>query len=108
MRNSVNLLVVSLFCLALGTVAVGEAGAKKADGLLATSGAVKVVEQAVGTNVLSMDFLSSKKGAPYYRIRVDNTPSAERKDVFVDARTGKINQVIEYSGDAVEDEAPGP
>jgi len=55
-------------------------------------------------DILPVDFLSSKKGDSYYRITVDNTPSAERKDVFVDARTGKINQVIEHSSDAVGDD----
>ena len=105
MRNAMNLLMVSLFCVALGTVAVGEAVAKKTDGLLSTSEAVKVVEQKVGNDVLSVDFLPGKKGSdPYYRITVDNTPNNERKDVFVDARTGKINQVIEHSEDMVGDE----
>lgn len=104
MRNTMNLYMVSLCCMALGTVAVGEAVAKKADGLLSTSEAVKVVEQKVGSDVLSVDFLPGKKGGdPYYRITVDNTPTAERMDAFVDARTGKINQVIEHSADMVGD-----
>jgi len=78
MRNSMNLLMVSLFCMGLGTVGVEEAAAKKANGLLSTSEAVKVVEQKVGNDVLSVDFLPSKKGDPYYRITVDNTPNNER------------------------------
>ena len=104
MRSSTNFLMVGLFCLALGTMAVSEAAAKKTDGLFTVSEAVKVVEQTVGTDVLSVDLLSSKKGDPYYRITVDNTPSAERKDVFVDAKTGKINQVIEHSSYEVGDD----
>ncbi len=108
MRNSVKFLMVGMFCMAMGTFAVGAAVAKKANGLFTASEAVQVVERSVGNDILSVDFLSSKKGDPYYRITVDNTPSAERKDVFVDARTGKINQVIEHSGGAVGDDPSRP
>lgn len=104
MRDSVNLLMISLFCIAVSTVAVGEAIAKRADGSLSVSDAVKNVEKSVGEDIFSVDYLSTRKGESYYRITVDNTPSAERKDVFVDARTGKINQVIEHSGSSVGDD----
>ena len=79
-----NLLMVRLFCLALGTVAVGEAAAKKVNGLLSASEAVKVVEQSVGTDVLPVDFLSTKNGAPYYRITVDHTAKRGEKS-FLDS-----------------------
>ena len=103
MRHSMNLLMISMFCLALGAVAVDEASAKKTSGYISASEAVKTVEQKVGSDVLSLDFLKNRKGGPYYRITVDNTPSGERKEVFVDARTGKINGVIEHSASMVGD-----
>ncbi len=104
MGTSMNFVMVSLFCLAVGTVAVGEASAKKGEGFLSLSEAVKVVEQKVGSDVLSVDFLPSKNGDPYYRLTVDETPTGEKKDVWVDARTGKINQVIEHATGMVDDE----
>ena len=70
---------------------------------ISASEAVKTVEQKGGSDVLSLDFLKNRKGGPYYRITVDNTPSGERKEVFVDARTGKINGVIEHSASMVGD-----
>ena len=103
MRHAMNLLMMSLFCMALGAIAVDEATAKKTNALISASDAVKAVEQKVGSDILSLDLLKSKKGDPYYRITVDNTPSGERKDVFVDARTGKINGVIEHSASMVGD-----
>ncbi len=104
MRTSMNFVMVSLIGLAIGTGAVGEASANKADGLLSLSDAVKVVEQKIGSDVLSVDFLPSKKGDPYYRLTVDETPTGEKKDVWVDARTGKINQIIEHAAEMVGDE----
>jgi len=46
---------------------------------------------------------STKGGNYYYRVTVDNTPDDEVKDVFVNARTGKIVQITEHPGEMMDE-----
>ena len=107
MRKTLNIFVVSMFCMALGAVGVTGAFAKSADGIMSDSEVTKIVEQKVGSDVLSISLHASKGGNYYYRVTVDDTPDDEVKDVFVNARTGKIVQITEHPGEMIdgEDEA---
>jgi len=107
MRKTLNMFVVSVFCLALGAVGVTGAVAKSTGEILSNSEVTKIVEHKVGSDVLSISLHATKGGHYYYRVTVDNTPDDEVKDVYVNARTGQIVQVIEHPSDMIlgEDEA---
>lgn len=102
MRKTLNILVVSMFCMALGAVGVTGAFAKSADGIMSNSEVIKIVEQKVGSDVLSISLHASKGGNYYYRVTVDDTPNNEVTDVFVNARTGKIVQITAHPGEAID------
>lgn len=102
MKKPLHFLLAGALCLALGTVAVVDAK----DGILSTKEVTKIVAQKVGSDVQSITLHSTKGGHYYYRLTVDNTPDDEVKDVYVDARNGKIEQVIEHPGDMMFDTFP--
>jgi len=102
MRKTFNIFVVSVFCIALGMVGVTGAFARSADGLLSNAEVTKIVAQKVGSDVLSISLRTTRKGNYYYQVTVDNTPTDEVTDVFVNARTGKIVQIIAHPGEAVD------
>jgi len=60
MRKTLNIFVVSMFCMALGVVGVTGAFAKSADGIMTNSAVTKIVEQKVGSNVLSISLYSTR------------------------------------------------
>lgn len=101
MKNSFYLLLAGALCLTLGMGAVDKSAAAQKNEILSNAEVIKIVKQKVGSDVLSISLHASKGGHYYYEVTVDNTPDDEAKDVFVNARTGKVVQVIEHPSDMI-------
>ena len=103
MKNLAYYLLAGALCLALGTASVVEAKKSKGD-MLSETQVSKMVAKKVGSDVQSLTLYKTKHGTPYYRVTVDNTPDDEVKDVYVNAYTGKVLQIVEHPGDMILDQ----